>query len=350
MSGFLAFLILFGVVVFVHELGHFAVGKLARVRVDEFGFGYPPRLFTLGTWGGTAYTINAIPIGGFVKMGEEDDSRPDSMANQRWPVRAAAFLAGPLMNLFLAALCYLVIAMFGQQVYSGRVVIEQIAPNSPAQAAGLQVGDQIIAVNEVEVGNTLELSQRVGLSVGTETRLLIERQGQRLSVVLVPRVDPPEGEGAMGVGVALSNIEVTTVRYPLGEAIPQSVRRTVSTVTALVEGLVGMIAGRVPAEVTGPVGLYQFTGEVAKTGWANLMDLAALVSINLFILNLMPFPPLDGFRLLLILVELLRGGRRVTPHLEGVVNAVGMIILLALMLLISYQDVVRLISGQPLLP
>jgi len=350
MVGFLSFVILFGVVVFVHELGHFAVGKLARVRVDEFGFGYPPRLFTLGTWGGTTYTINAIPIGGFVKMGEEDDSRPDTMANQAWWVRAAAYLAGPVMNLVLALVCFLAVSMFGQQLLSGRVIIEQIAANSPAQSAGLQVGDYIVSVNGAEVDSSAELTELVARSVGAETSLGIERGGQRLTVSLVPRVNPPAGEGAMGVGINMTDIQATTVRYPLVQAVPLALRQTVGMVRALVEGLVGMVRGTVPAEVTGPVGLYQFTGEVAKTGWANLTSLAALVSINLFVLNLLPIPPLDGFRLLLILVELLRGGRRVAPHTEGVVNAVGMLLLLALMAVVSYHDVARLLSGRSLLP
>ncbi len=350
MEGVLSFVLMFGAAIFFHELGHFAVGKLAKVRVDEFGFGYPPRLFTLGTWGGTTYTVNAIPFGGFVKMGEEDDSRPDTMANQAWWVRALAYLAGPVMNLFLAVLFYLVVALFGQQVYSGPVMIEEIAVNSPAEAAGLLVGDQIVAINGVEIANLDELSAEISRVAGTEVPVLIQRQEERLTVRLTPRVNPPAGEGAMGVGVAMPEVEVTTVRYPLREAIPESIRQTKSMLTALVQGLIGMVRGTVPAEVTGPVGLYQVTSEVAKTGWSNVLQLGALVSINLFVLNLLPIPPLDGFRLFLILVELLRGGRRVAARTEGLVNAVGMLLLLALMLVISFQDVARLISGQSILP
>lgn len=346
----IAFLVLFGLVVFSHEFGHFIVAKLARVRVEEFGFGYPPRLFSLGTWKGTEYTINALPIGGFVKMGEEDDSHPDSMANKPWYIRASAYLAGPLMNIVLALVLYMMVAMFGQQSVTGTIVIDQVAPGSPAQVAGLLTGDQVLAINGTTVNNTLELSQQTQLAAGTEVKLLIDRNGEQLTVTLVPRVHPPAGEGAMGIRIGMQNIQTETLRYPIWQAIPQAIHSTGNTLKLIVASFVGMIRGSVAPDLIGPVGLVQVTGEVAKAGWVNLLDLGGLLCINLFILNLLPIPPLDGFRIFLILIEVVRGGRRIQVKTESAVNAIGMVLLLAFMLLVTVKDVIRFASGQSFLP
>ena len=346
----LAFIILFGVVVFVHELGHFAAAKLGGVRVDEFGFGYPPRLFSLGKWHGTEYTINALPIGGFTKMGEEDASRSDSLASKSKKVRAAVYLAGPFMNLLLAALCYIVVFMFGQKLWTGRVIIQDIAADSPAALAGLQKGDQIVQVNDVLVQSTLDLRDVVSSSLEREVVLTIQRGEERLTVPLVPRANPPTGQGAMGVAINLQDPVAQTVRYPIWQAVPAGILRAFETLGLIVDGLVGMVRGTVPAEVTGPIGLYQVTGEVAKSGWANLFELCALVSVNLFLLNLLPIPPLDGGHLLFVVIEVLRGGKRVEPQKEGLIHFIGMVVLLALMVLVTYKDFVRLMSGQSLLP
>ena len=346
----LVFLILFGVIIFVHELGHFGVAKLAGVNVEEFGLGYPPRLFSLGTWKGTQYTINAIPIGGFVKMGEGDLDDPDSMANRPGYIRAAAFLAGPLMNLLLAVLCYALISLIGQQYYVGRVVIDEVASGSPAMAAGLQVGDVILAANGEPVRNSLEISQATKLAAGTQVQLLVERDGEQLSIALVPRINPPPPEGAMGIRITTVDLETVTLRYSATEAIPAALERTRETIGLIFASFAGMFRGAIAPELTGPVGLVQVTGQVAKSGLANLLDLAALVSINLFILNLLPFPPLDGFRILLIVVEAIRGGRRFELKTETAINAIGMVILLGLMLLVTVRDVIRVASGQSLIP
>jgi regulator of sigma E protease len=346
----LAFIVLFGLVVFVHELGHFAAGKLGGARVDEFGFGYPPRLFSLGKWHGTEYTINALPIGGFVKMGEEDLSRPDNLASKSKKVRTAVYLAGPFMNLLLAALCYIIVFMFGQKLWTGRVVIQDIAANSPAALAGLQKGDQIAEINDMLVQSTLDIHDAVTASLGRSVTLTILRGEERLSISLVPRANPPAGQGAMGVAITLQDAVAQTVRYPIWQAVPAGIARAFETLALIVDGLVGMVRGTVPADVTGPIGLYQVTGEVAKTGWANLFELCALVSVNLFLLNLLPIPPLDGGHLLFIAIEALRGGKRIEPQREGLVHFIGMVVLLALMVLVTYKDFIRLMSGQSLLP
>jgi len=350
MDTLLVFVLLFGVMIFVHELGHFLVGKLAGVWVDEFGFGYPPRLFSLGKWKGTEYTVNALPVGGFVSMGEEDTSRPDSLANQSGRVRALVFAAGPFMNLILAVVCYILVFMFGQQQWIGRVVIKDIAADSPAAVAGLKAGDEIVQINDVKIESTWDLHRETQLAAGREVTLVVQRGAERLTFAMVPRPRPPAGQGPLGVVITLDDARVVTVRYPIWQAIPASLLRTGETLAMIVGGLWRMIRGTIPADVTGPIGLYQVTGEVARSGWVNLLDLTALVSVNLFLINLLPLPPLDGGRLLFIALEVVRGGRRIEVQKEGIVHRIGMLILLALMFLIAYKDLLRLIRGESFLP
>ena len=316
----------------------------------EFGFGYPPRLFSLGVWHGTEYTINALPVGGFTNMGEDDPSLPNSMASKPWYIRAAAFLAGPVMNVVLAIICYVVISIAGQQVAVGDVIIEEVVSGSPAEAAGLLVGDRMVAINGTEINNSLELSQATQLSAGTPVELAIERAGERLDIRLVPRINPPSGEGAMGIGITMPDVRFETVRYPVGQAISMGFRRTWGMTKMIVNSFGAMFRGAIEPDVAGPVGLAQVTGQVARTGFVNLLDLMALVSVNLAILNLLPFPPLDGFRLLLIAIEVVMGGRRLELKTTTVINAVGMIILLGLMFLVTVRDVIRVASGQTFLP
>jgi len=346
----LAFAFLFSAIVFVHEFGHFIVAKLFGVRVDEFGFGYPPRLFSLGTWKGTEYTINALPVGGFVKFGEDDTSRPDSMGSQSKMVRALSFAAGPLMNLLLAVVCYTLVFMFGQQQWLGRVIIKDIAADSPAAVAGLQAGDEVLQINDVQIESTWDLRRETEAFASREITLLVQRGTERLTFTMIPRARPPAGQGPLGVVINLEDARTITLRYPIWQAVPASLLRIVDNLAMIVGGLVRAIRGAVPLDVTGPIGLYQVTGEVAKSGWVNLVGLIGLVSVNLFFINLLPFPPLDGGHILFIVLEVVRSGRRVEIKKEGLVHFVGMIILLALMLLVTYRDVLRLIRGESILP
>lgn len=343
----LAFLVLFSVLVFAHELGHFGVAKLFGVRVDEFGLGYPPRLFSLGTWKGTEYTINAVPFGGFVRMGEEDAERPDSLGSQKWYIRAAAIAAGPVMNLVLAVICFNIVFMLGQWYAVGNVIIADVAPNSPAEAAGLQVGDEIIEMNGIRIVDSLQLQQQTDASAGKEATLVVQRGSRLVTVSLVPRLHPPKDEGRMGIQIRR---ETELIRYPIWRAIPAAVRRTGEILNMIVAGFAGMIRGTVPADVAGPVGIFQATSAFAKSGLASLLEWAAFLSINFFLVNLMPFPGLDGGHLVFILLQGIRGGKRIEPRKESAVHLVGMLILMAFMAFVLYRDILRLIQGDTFMP
>ncbi|MGQ9683254.1 MAG: M50 family metallopeptidase [Anaerolineae bacterium] len=343
----IAFLAIFGIVVFVHELGHFVVAKLAGVRVDEFGFGYPPRLFRLFKRGDTVYTVNAIPIGGFVKVAGDD--KPDdarSMARRSPWVRAAFLLAGPAMNLGLAALLFAVTFMLG--VPAPGVGILEVEVDSPAARAGLQVGDVIVGVDGRRVVMPSDLQALIEERLGREVALTVRRGGQELSepLRLVPRAQHRPDQGAMGVRIGMPEERVS---YPLFSALGLGLQQALFTVVAIIGGLVAMMRGAVPADLAGPIGIAQMTGQVARSGLPQLVEWTAFLSVNLFIINLLPIPALDGGRLVFVGLELLRGGRCVDPQKEGVVHFVGIVLLLALFLVISYFDVQRLARGVSIL-
>jgi regulator of sigma E protease len=347
----IAFLLVFSLLVFVHELGHFTVAKLAGIRVEEFGLGYPPRLLTIARRGDTEYTINAIPFGGFVRMlGEEDPSQTDSFAAKSKLARTGTLLAGPLMNIVLAFVLFMGVGLIGFDIPIGSVAIIGVAPGSPAAEAGLQEGDTMLSIDGLTVRNTYELSRYTSERLGEEVTLSVKRGEETLPVRLTPRQEPPANEGAMGVMIQTVDIVgADKLRYSLWEAIPMAGRMIVGVIAAIFSGLAGMIQGVIAPDIAGPIGIAAVTGEIAKAGLIALTQFTAFLSIQLAIFNLLPFPGLDGGRLAFIALEALRGGKRVAPEKEGLFHLVGLAILIGLMLIVSYQDVARLLSGQPIL-
>ncbi|MBC8248831.1 MAG: RIP metalloprotease RseP [Anaerolineales bacterium] len=348
----IAFLLVLSLLVFVHELGHFTVAKLTGIKVEEFGFGYPPRLLTIARRGDTEYTINAIPFGGFVRMlGEDDPSHPDSFAAKSKLTRTGALLAGPMMNVVLAFLLFIGIGLIGFDIPAGSVAIVGVVPGSPAAEADLQEGDTILSIDGLTVRNTYELSRYTKERLGEEVTLSIKRGERTLAIQLTPRREPPANEGPMGVIIQTVDVVGTDkLRYPFWEAIPMAARMTRDVIMAIFSGVASMIQGVIAPDIRGPVGIAAVTGEIAKSGLVALTQFTAFLSIQLAILNLLPFPGLDGGRLAFIALEALRRGKRVAPEKEGLIHLVGLVILMGLLLIVSYQDVVRLLSGQPILP
>lgn len=341
---------MFSIVVFIHELGHFSIAKLAGVRVEEFGFGYPPRLLRIAKRGDTEYTINAIPIGGFVRVaGDEDPDDPRSLMKKSVWVRGGFLAAGPAMNVLLAVLLFGASYMMGvlQPVTGPGVGIYDVAAGSPAASAGLRLGDVILTVNDAPVDAPEALLQAVNAHLGQEITLTVRREGVELPqpVRVVPRPDPPANQGAMGVR---TGPPLARRAYPFGRAMVLGAERALGTVVMMVDGLSEMIRGRAPLDLAGPIGIAQVTGQVVKTGFVQVVEWTAFLSVNLFIINLLPIPALDGGRLVFVGLELLRGGRRVDPRKEGLVHLVGIVVLLGLFLIVSYFDVLRLVRGMQL--
>lgn len=346
----LAFVLIFSLVIFVHELGHFLVAKRSGARVEEFGLGYPPRLVRIAKRGDTEITLNAIPIGGFVRVaGDEDPSDPRSMARRSPWVRAAFLVAGPAMNVALAVALFSASFVIGIHVPvdGPGVGIYQVVPGSPAALAGLKVGDTILKIDGEPTDSVSELQALIDARLDQQVALQVRRDGKVLAepVLLVPCSDHPEDQGAMGVAI---DAPWGKVSYPIWKALWLGLQQVGWTVWMIIGGLVAMVRGQIPADLTGPIGIAQMTAQVAKSGLAQLLEWTAFLSVNLCILNLLPVPALDGGRLLFVALEIIRGGRRIDPQKEGLVHLVGIIVLLGMFLVVSYFDVVRVVQGSPL--
>jgi len=341
MLGFVSFVVVFSLLIFVHEFGHFAVAKLANVRVEEFGFGYPPRLLELGTWRGTKITLNALPVGGFVRMSEDDPTVEGSLAGKGRTVRALVYVAGALMNLALAAVLYISTFMLGAltPVQGPGAGIYYVAPDSPAEQAGFRPGDNIVKVNDEEMHDVKQVVEIISANVGQPIEIVLRRDGEILSPVsAIPRVDPPPNQGALGVAL---DLPLERQRYPIWEAVPKGFATTYNAIRGMFYGIRSAVRGKMPFEITGPIGIYQKTTEVAKTGLQQLLEFSAFLSLNLFLVNLLPLPALDGGRLIFVIVEWLRGGQKVPPEKEGLVHAIGMAALLVMMAVVTYFDYLR---------
>ena len=347
-----AFLVVLAVLIIAHELGHFATAKAFGVRVDEFGVGFPPRLLSIKR-GETRYSLNAIPLGGFTKMAGEVDpeASPRSLASKSIGVRILVLSAGSLMNALLPLLLFSIAFMVPHNIVTGQVLVEEIAPNSPAAMAGIQSGDTIISINEKTLNNTIELSREIQLNLGKEITMVISHSDSTTEEVqLTPRWRPPEGQGAIGILVKTSNPTVVSQSEPFWRAIPLGVKECIETFVLFKNAIISLFIGTVSFQVAGPVGIAQMTGEVARAGISPLLEFAAFLSINLAIINIFPLPALDGGRIVFVLLEWIRRGKRISPKTEGLIHGIGFILLMAAILAITYQDIIRIISGESLIP
>lgn len=347
MESILAFAVLLGFMVFIHELGHFVFAKLAGIRVEEFGIGFPPRLLSFRR-GETEYTLNALPLGGFVRMlGEEDPKQPRSFARAKKRWRVAILLAGSTMNMLAAALFFAVAYMAGwPTVTATQVEITQIVAGSPAEQAGLQRGDLVLTFAGQPIAQTTDLRRITDASLGQAVSMEIRRGGSTMTLAVTPRARWPEGEGPIGIGIFDAPTKVEPVRYGPIEAFGRGVRELGRSILLTLSIPMLAIEGRIPLELlrpVGPVGLYQATSqataETTRSGWwFPILYMAATLGAGLGVANLLPIPGLDGGRLVFIALETLRG-RRVSPEREGLIHLVGMAVLLSLVVVITYFDI-----------
>ncbi len=332
--------------ILAHELGHFITAKAFRVEVKEFGVGFPPRILRR-KWGETTYSLNAIPLGGFTKLaGEEDPEAPRSLAGKPTGIRLLVLSAGSLMN-FLAPLALFTIAfVVPHNVVMGKVMVEEVAPDSPAAIAGIKIEDTILNLNDKPINNTGDLQRYIQLNLGRETEITVSHSDATIeSFRLVPRWQPPEGQGA--IGIVVKTIDATTVRQsvPAWRAAPLGVATCVETFVLFKNGILSMATGATPLEVRGPVGIAEMTGEVARAGLSPLLEFAAFLSINLGLINIFPLPALDGGRIAFILLEKARGGKRLPPRTEGLIHLIGFALLIGVIAAITYNDISRIVSG-----
>jgi len=349
----LAFVAVFALLILAHEAGHFFTAKRAGVLVQEFGFGFPPRLFAFRK-GETEYSVNLIPLGGFVKMsGEENPSEPRSLAGKGIWTRLLVLSAGGLMNGALTFALLIISFIIPQETVLGQVQVMAVAPGSPAEQLGLQPGNVILKINDRPIRNPSDLSFSVNLNLGKETVVYVREStssSAQRTVTLTPRWNPPAGQGAMGVQITMANAYRTDGSYPIWEAIPLGLRKGADILTLAKNDIQGTLGRGGAPPVAGPIGIYQITGEVAQFGLGPLMEFAAILSINLAFLNLLPFPMLDGGRMAFVALEGIRRGKRIPPEKESLVHLVGLVLIVTLILWVSYGDITRILSGKGPLP
>lgn len=344
-------IVVLSALIIVHELGHFIAAKATGCYVEEFGIGFPPRLYGKKI-GETVYSINWIPFGGFNKIsGEVDPTAPRALAARKYWVRVLVISGGIIMNLILPFILMTVAYMVPHDVLKGEVVVQEVAAESPAELAGIKAGDTFLTINGNPVESTGVLSREIQLNLGgTITVELLHADATTETVSLSPRWKPPEGQGSIGTLSSTVDPVIVSESLPFWEAIPRGVVECWETLILYKNGIIGMIIGSVPFEPAGPVGIVQVAGEVAQAGISPVLELTAFISIAIAITQLIPFPALDGGRLLFIFIEWIRRGKRVSPRVETIIHSAGFIILIALMLLITYQDLARWITGGSILP
>ncbi len=359
MNSALLFIFILVVLVVLHELGHFFTAKLFGVYVHEFGIGFPPRIWGK-RYGETEYTLNWLPIGGFVRLeGEENPDNPRSLAAAaRWK-RFIILVSGGVINLLLPIVFFSIALMIPHEIPEGRAVIAEVLPNSPAAEAGLQADDVIISIGGREASHMGEASRLIRLFLGQEVDMVVERGGETIVVPVEPRWTPPEGEGPTGILIQPQVVNpvdgrpyTVTRSLPPWEAIPQGTQQTWDTVILVRNEIIGWFRGSSGPELAGPVGIAQTTGEVARasdsttTAIGSLLQLAALLSLNLGVINLLPLPMLDGGRIMFLLLEVVRRGKRIAPEREAMVHLAGFVMFITLALVITFMDISRIAAGE----
>lgn len=346
----LIFVLALSILVLVHEFGHFFAAKITGVKVEEFGLGLPPKI-----WGkkfaGTVWSLNWLPIGGFCRLEGEDladqkflKSKTSFVSKNPWQ-KALIVLGGVLMNLVLAVAVFsMVYAILGVPTDTDKVKVIGVAENSPAKEAGLMEGDWIKSVNGVVINSPSQLTLEIAKYKGKTAELKINNE--KLIIVNV-RENPPEGEGSMGV--AISNREMVKMKWYEGyKGVVAGFKEAYYWGKIIFEGVTKMIGslfmGQAPKDVSGPIGMFEATSSINKNhGLLAVIHFFGIVSVNLAIVNVLPFPALDGGRIIFVLYELLTR-RRANQKFEAIVNNIGMVILLSLILLVTIGDVVRILQ------
>ncbi len=346
----LLFLLMITGLVLIHEAAHFATARLFGVRVLEFGVGFPPRIGAV-RWRDTIYSLNWLPLGGFVRLlGEEDPDDPRSLAAQaRWK-RFIVLVSGAAANLLLPVLLFGIAYMVPHEESAARAVIAEVVPGAPAEAAGLRTGDVIFEVGGRNAKNVAEAGRLVRLHQGRETDFLVKRGEEGFVTVAVePRWAPPAGQGPTGIRIAAQYPFTDVIALPPWEAAGAGLRATVDAMILFRNEVIGWVKGSGGPALAGPVGIAQTTGEVAREGGISpLFSLAAVLSINLGVLNLLPLPMLDGGRLSFLMLEIARRGRRVAPEREALVHLAGFVVFIGLAVVITFADIARIANGESL--
>lgn len=361
-------ILIIGVLIFIHELGHFVVAKYFKVRVDEFGMGLPPRAVKLFSRDGTDYTLNWIPFGGFVKIYGEDaleettQTDPDyqkSFVAKKWWQQIAILIAGVTMNFLFAWILFSFVFMTGapaaistvadpEQVQGAQLTVLQVIKDSPAEESGILPGDvirEIESLQGVTSGTLLTrevfISEVQSMPENTPIRILaVSPDGQEKNLLIIPE----KNNEIPFVGVSID--QVGLYREGFFTAIGNGFTHTIFVAKETTKAFGNLIADAFRGEadintLTGPVGLVSVVGDAQKVGATQVVMLTALISVNLAVLNLFPFPALDGGRIVMVLIETITR-RKIKPAIVQWVNGIGFLLLIGLMVIITIKDIIKL--------
>ena len=326
-------IIIFCLLIFVHELGHFIVAKSCGVKVNEFAIGMGPAIYKKQK-GETLYAIRIFPIGGYCAMeGEDEDSdNPRALNNQPAWQRACILAAGSIMNFLTCVVLLIVIAFW---VGTATTTIDTVAPDSPAEKAGIVSGDEILSIDGEEIDQWDDLIQTIGYSKEETAQITLLRDGREETVTAELVYDKDAGRNMIGITPVMERHFFGSI----GEGIKNTGVMTVMMYKVLKQLFTGEVSVK---ELSGPVGIVYATNEAAKSGVMYVIYLAALLSLNLAIINMLPFPALDGGRLLFLVIRLFTG-KRVSDEAEAKIHFIGICLLFALMIYVTFNDVLRFI-------
>jgi regulator of sigma E protease len=340
------FVIALGLLILLHEAGHFLIGLIFKFKIEEFGIGYPPRLFKLFTKNGIDFSVNIIPFGGFVRFkGENDPQEKDGFHEQNKWKRLGVMLAGPIMNLLIGIILFSIVFSNTGKAISDQVLIQAVEANTPAATAGLMVDDHILEVNGITIDSMEILSITISENLGKEVTVLVDRAGEEITVAVTPREKWPEDQGPLGI-VMTNPIE------PIGffESISNAFQFARYQGEQLISIPSQLLKGEVePSEVrlVSPKGIYDIYSQVRtseeasgvdqKTEVLNILWFFGIISVSLGYTNLLPIPALDGGRILFLLPELITG-KKIPQKFENMVNLIGFTILIVLMVFVFIQD------------
>ena len=355
---FLIVVLVFGGMVVLHEAGHFFAAKLMKIEVEEFGFGLPPKLATLFTWQGTEFTLNALPLGGFVRpKGENDPDVPDGLASANPWKRIFVLAAGPIMNVITAIAVVAIIVMQSGVAIPGKVTIEEVVAASPAQTAGLLPQDLVVSINGKTIDAPTTATQLIRAHLDEQITLVVERNGQQQTIIATPLSSRTAEEGALGVSLGAQKRPATLL-----ESVQTGAAFTGAQAMGILYLPVGLIKGAIsPAEArfVGLKGIYDiFDQAVARDTESRaqqpsptssqpagepsyyVLSMVAMLSTSLAVFNLLPIPALDGGRILFALPEIVLK-KRIPAKLENMVNGIAYLLLLALMLVVNAMDFIN---------
>lgn len=355
-TGFVFFIVL-SVLVLIHELGHFFAAKKNGVKVEEFGFGLPPRIKGI-RFGETLYSINWLPFGGFVKVfGEEEAElsgkkissalKKRSFAHKKHWQKAIILTAGVIMNFILGWIIMSYLITKGLPVPTGEVIITNISPDSPAAEAGIQENDIITGITSngklTDIENSQVLISTTNNNLDKEISITLDRGGEEVTVSATPRSNPPEGEGALGIGIndgfeilQCSGLKAAVCGLTYSADVTFRIAKELPVI--LVKFLTFQ---KQEAEILGPVGIAKATGDAARVSFDALLHITGILSLNLAVVNILPFPALDGGRLVMVIYEWVTR-RKVNPTIERKLNLAGFLILISLIIVITFNDIVKL--------